>query len=376
MTCEQVAIRPHCYDDRVIPGVAAIENEAAGEKGHVNETPPSSSKDGCGEAFVCIECDPCEEAPVKIGRDPGNPTEAEREDHCTTHMPYRSWCPICVKAKGKEEPHRSQAKKEKSIKPTVSFDYKSFGQEEDIDDKATAIVGKDDKSKIVFAHICLQKGSSDKWVVKKILDDLDRLGYTDMILKSDGEPAILQLLEELKGQRSHPTLLQHPPAYDPQANGAAENAVQAFMGHLRALKIGLEARLQGKIESDWAIMEWLVELSCEILNRCSVGLDGRTPYYRIYGKNSSKAVLEVGEQIMAKPLRGKKTNKKLSLKERWVFGTWVGIDLKTNGHLVILHGGGAAIKVRTVLRRPKADRWDLKVVSEIKATPRCPYSCK
>ena len=27
------------------------------------------------------------------------PSKAEYDRHCLTHLPYRSWCPICVQAK-------------------------------------------------------------------------------------------------------------------------------------------------------------------------------------------------------------------------------------------------------------------------------------
>ena len=36
--------------------------------------------------------------------------------------------------------------------------------------------------------------------------------------------------------------------------------------------------------------------------RGPVGKDGRTKYFNVYGRNSVKAVLEFGEQVMAKPL--------------------------------------------------------------------------
>ena len=62
------------------------------------------------------------------------------------------------------------------------------------------------------------------------------LGHTDIILKGDGEPAFVQLMEEIERRRSHPTIIQNPPAYDPQSNGAAEKAVQDYMGQVRAGK--------------------------------------------------------------------------------------------------------------------------------------------
>ena len=42
-----------------------------------------------------------ERVEVKVRKDPGEPTKEEINRHNVTHLPYRSWCPICVKAKGK-----------------------------------------------------------------------------------------------------------------------------------------------------------------------------------------------------------------------------------------------------------------------------------
>ncbi len=41
--------------------------------------------------------------------DPRKPTEKEFEDHHRTHLPYRNWCPHCVRAKGKDLDHRKAA---------------------------------------------------------------------------------------------------------------------------------------------------------------------------------------------------------------------------------------------------------------------------
>ena len=144
------------------------------------------------------------------------------------------------------------------------------------------------------------------------------------------------------------------------------------MRQVRTMKIGLEARLKCKVESDWKIMEWIAELAGELLSRGQVGKDGRTAYFRLYGRNSAKAVLEIGEQVMAKPLRGCKSQKKLSLKERWVFATWVGIDAKTNEHVVVICEGRVAIRVRTILRRPTSDRWNVDAKKTMQASPRVP----
>ena len=119
-------------------------------------------------------------------------------------------------------------------------------------------------------------------------------------------------------------------------------------------------------------MEWITELAGELLSRGQVGKDGRTVYFRRYGRNSGKAVLEIVEQVMAKPLRSRKSQKKLSLKERWVFPTWVGTDAETNERVVVIGEAGAAIRVRTVLRRQACDRWNVDAVKAMQASLRIP----
>ena len=141
-------------------------------------------------------------------------------------------------------------------------------------------------------------------MVEKIKEDIARLGYQNVTLKGDGEPALVQVLENVELAREAPSIIQHSPAYDPQANGAAEKAVQDYMGQGRAMMIGLEARLKCKVESDWKVMEWSTELAGDLLSRGQVGKDGCAAYFRLYGRNSAKAVLEIGEQVMAKTFEG------------------------------------------------------------------------
>ena len=310
-----------------------------------------------------------EKPPVKVARDPGMPTAEEVEEHSATHLPHRSWCPVCVKARGKEDAHKQV---HKDGKPIVSLDYKAFGEEAEEDDKVTMIVVKDEKTGSMAAHMCQQKGASDTWVVERICDDLDMFGHTEIILKGDGEPALVQVQGAVKNRRAHSTICQNPPAYNPQANGAVERAVQEVMNQIRVMKIGLEQRLATKITTDWKIMEWITELSAVLLNRCLIGKDGRTPYHRLIGKDSQKTLVEIGERVLAKIARGQQSGRKQSLKAKWEDAVWVGIAKKSNEHIVVLEGGGPAIRCRTIKRRTAVTRWDADKVAEIRASPRYP----
>ena len=132
--------------------VGALVNEDSNEKDEAQVD--DETEEDAEEVEDEIDADAAEAAPIKIARDPGDPTPGERENHNITHIPYRSWCSICVIGRGQEESHFRRKEGEESCKPCMSFDYKSFGQEGDYDDKATAMVAKDDKFKMKFAHIC------------------------------------------------------------------------------------------------------------------------------------------------------------------------------------------------------------------------------
>ena len=53
------------------------------------------------------------------------PSELEVEEHNITHLPYRSWCPHCVRGKAPAGQHRKRNKQEKvnDEVPVVSMDY-------------------------------------------------------------------------------------------------------------------------------------------------------------------------------------------------------------------------------------------------------------
>ena len=67
---------------------------------------------------------------------------------------------MCVKVRGKEEAHKKV--REQGEVPTVSMDYKSFGEASTEEDKVTMIVVKDETTGCVAAHVCEQKSAWPK----------------------------------------------------------------------------------------------------------------------------------------------------------------------------------------------------------------------
>ena len=61
--------------------------------------------------------------PVRV-HDPKMPTEAEQEEHCLTHVPYRSWCVHCARGRGEQRQHKRQ-ERDKGAIPEIHMDTAS-----------------------------------------------------------------------------------------------------------------------------------------------------------------------------------------------------------------------------------------------------------
>ena len=257
------------------------------------------------EEFEEIECGidhgesvPQEAAEPLVLRDPGTPTEREVAEHNVTHLPHRSWCAACVGGRGRDRQHRRQAQEDKKI-PQVVFDYGFLGTEGEKETVAVQIA-KDTRTKMHFAHVVPKKGLVSNHGAQELLKDIERLGYQEVCLKFDGEPALKAVQEDVQKRREKPTLVENSPVGDSQANGVAERAVQAVAQQLRVLRAGLEQRIEAKVPGSHPIVTWIVEHAADLLNRYQIGEDGKTPYQRLRGKVAKTAVVEFGEKVRYK----------------------------------------------------------------------------
>ena len=76
---------------------------------------------------VVTEVDDQEEATsnstrVRVIPSPSPPSRQEALEHNCTHIPFRSWCPHCVRGKAKSDHHRAGEGLGVSETPVVSFD--------------------------------------------------------------------------------------------------------------------------------------------------------------------------------------------------------------------------------------------------------------
>ena len=84
------------------------------------------------------------------------------------------------------------------------------------------------------------------------------LGHSKVIIRSDNEPALLQVVERavaaLKMSGVEHVVDEGSVPYDPQTNGAAESACRLVKGMFKVLLLGLERELKTRIPLDHPII--------------------------------------------------------------------------------------------------------------------------
>ena len=109
--------------------------------------------------------------------------------------------------------------------PTLLFEYGFIGHKGEIIRQPGSIkmlIVRDNRCKAVFAHTVPVKGiDAESLAVNAIADDVVWLGYTEVVLTTNNEPAILKLLQDsLRGLRIEgldQVMYDKSPEYVPQS---------------------------------------------------------------------------------------------------------------------------------------------------------------
>ena len=160
MAIDEPAIRPS--------GESTIESGAAGAEGDIRE-----------EA-------------VRLKRSWAEPAAEERERHAKYHCPFRAWCEFCVRGKCNNDGHYKQPAAPDG-NPVVSIDY-AYMKSAQVEEQAghPILVTKRSSTKRISANVVPKKGAYPEGI-RRLGEELDKLGHRRMTVKSDQEPAILSL---------------------------------------------------------------------------------------------------------------------------------------------------------------------------------------
>jgi hypothetical protein len=126
----------------------------------VEELEGSGGARGSGDGMADDDDDdqegPEEALAAKPARDPLAPSQAERDAHEATHLPFRSWCEECVCGRRDNPPHTRRAPEERMV-PEVLMDY-AFVRRRDETQTMTVLILKDRESRAVRAWTMRNKG--------------------------------------------------------------------------------------------------------------------------------------------------------------------------------------------------------------------------
>jgi len=311
-----------------------------------------------------------EERKVVKVLDPRQPTDEERRTHNLTHLPYRSWCEHCVKGRGRETDHKHlKSQPEVEGLHELHFDYMFMGPENKPRETLTILVVKERRTKMLMSTAIPSK-STGKFITARVGAFIRELGigHLDIVAKSDQEPSIKKLVEDVgrsRGAGAGRWITEFSPVGSSASNGVVERGIQSVQGQIRTIKDGLESRWKREISAVECVAPWIVEWSAHVLNRFEVGKDGRASYERCKGKPARHLGIEFGEAVLWRRKHSGGALGKLS--SAWSNGVFLGVK-GLSGEVIVSDTSGV-YKSRTVHRKPIGDRWDVESSNLIQYAP-------
>ena len=240
-------------------------------------------------------------------KSPEEPTEDERAKHNLTHLPTASWCIHCTKGKGRDAPH-AKTDGERSV---VQIDYsyvKADGTfEETTEDPAVVVLTAADRGTGMFTAISLPVKNFEKdYVVKSFKSFVSQLGHIRMTIRSDGEPAILNINHELRDElnkmrgknASSVAHSEQAPRYSPQSMGVVGSAQRTLRGDFLTLRSAVEENCKMKVTPAMNIWPWMIRHAAWVRGRFGLKANLRTAYEDAFGSQYTGQILPFGEVIL------------------------------------------------------------------------------
>ena len=216
---------------------------------------------------------------------------------------------------------------------------------------------------------CKGNGREVNFAATCLVDFINELGHAnvDIVIKSDNEPVMKSIFEQVAAARKAATRPEDPPVGSSQSNGSVENGVKVIEGYIRAIRLSIESRYKCKLPIDHYMVAWIANHAAFCVNRFEIAHDGRTAYQRVRGKPFSGIVCELGENVHALKCKRSPVPHRYKYDTRWFEGVFLGFKGLTNEFLIGTPDGVKA--VRTIRRKPIQDRWDIEALNNFKGLP-------
>jgi len=205
------------------------------------------------------------------------------------------------------------------------------------------------------------------WLPNRMAKDIDNSGSKEVQvpIKSDQEPAVVTVQEEIRELRRGRTICVNSPVGESECNGRAENAIRRVEVKVRTLRSFIEDRTKSKIDMAKPFATWLIRWAGEILTKYTRGKDGKTAWERRRKEPCSKAIVPIGEKVLYLPLKTASIHAKKG-EPKMEEGIWLGINGRTQE--VIIGTERGVVKCRTVKRLPEGKCWDPSLLNKMQGT--------
>ena len=191
---------------------------------------PVEERGASGSSGPAVPEDVGEGEPVKRLVAPTAPTASDREEHTASgHPVFRTSFPECCIGRGRMHQHRAGGR-ETTI-PAIAVDCSYLNERDDLLQEAAGApiwVSKCHRDRWIGAAIVPKKGA-DECAVAELKNDVICSGFTEVLVRSDNELAILALKKseatasKLAGVK---VKTEESAMHDSQSNGLAESAVE------------------------------------------------------------------------------------------------------------------------------------------------------
>ena len=156
------------------------------------------------------------------------------------------------------------------------------------------------------------------------------------------------------------------PVGDSKANGEVERAIKTVQGQVRTLKSALEEHYKTTFSEEHVMLPWLIAYASSLVNKFSIGEDGKTGHERARGRKFNRPLPEFGECVMfAKALPKKNYNK---LEAQWESGVFLGIN-DLSQELIMGTSEGAIKATEFRHKGSEEESWNFDEMNNVKGLP-------
>ena len=321
-----------------------------------------------------------ESTQIVVRSRPVAPSPAEVEAHEVLHYPYRDWCRYCVAAQGRRDCHARVSKAERdSGVATVASDYCYFNDMENLvkskdvsaeSSHTPILISKCRSTGALFADCVLSKGACDHAILRTV-DHLSWLGHSRMKYRSDGEPAIRTLVDNVSvkmREKGVDMVQDRTPAGDSAAGGLQESAVKQFKDKCRTLwhqAVELHFGVGGQPQANQSILPWCVQYAAQLATLTVKGDDGKTAWSHITGRREfPRPLLPWGEKVWYIAGGGKF---KAGVEPKWEEGIFLALIDQSSEYVIGTPGG--CVRSSSIKRMPKEHARDPELFNAIKHPP-------